>query len=169
PGYCTRKAISALLLPRGGWGERSHGMDPASGERRANYVERARRMAPRIAALGDRIESERRLPPELLVALHEAGLFRMLLPRPFGGAEFDPLSFAMVIEEIAAADASTAWCLGQASGCSMAAAFVAPGVAAEIWRDPDAVLAWGPGSGARAVAVPGGYQVTGEWSFASGG
>jgi indole-3-acetate monooxygenase len=144
-------------------------MSAASGERRADYLDRARRLAPRIAALAERIEAERRLPPELLAALHEAGLFRMLLPRPFGGAELDPLSFAMVIEEVAAADASTAWCLCQASGCSMAAAFLPPEIAAEIWREPHDVLAWGPGAGARAIAVAGGYRVTGEWAFASGG
>ena len=93
----------------------------------------------------------------------------MLLPRAQGGAEVDPVTFVRVIEEIAKADASTAWCLCQASGCSMSAAYLRPDVANEIFgRDPRAVLAWGPGPDARAVAVDGGYRVSGTWSFASG-
>ncbi len=51
----------------------------------------------------------------------------------------------------------------------MFAAYLRPEAAMEIFgRDRKAVLAWGPGP-ARAVVVPGGYRVTGNWSFASGG
>jgi alkylation response protein AidB-like acyl-CoA dehydrogenase len=133
------------------------------------YLERALALAPEIEGLGERIEEERRLPPALVARLHEAGLFRMLLPRALSGGEVDPVTFVSVIEEIAKADASTAWCLCQASGCSMTAAYLEPAVGAEIFgRDPLAVLAWGPGPDARAVAVDGGYRVTGTWSFASG-
>ncbi len=137
---------------------------------RPDYLARVRALAPRIDASADEIEKERRLPPVLLDALVETGFFRMLLPRPFAGAEIDPPSFAQVIEEIAKIDASTAWCLCQTTVCSMVAAFLAPETAQAIFgRDPRAILAWGPGPGARAVAVPGGYRVTGRWSFASGG
>jgi alkylation response protein AidB-like acyl-CoA dehydrogenase len=133
------------------------------------HVERARRLAPEIAACADQIEAERRLPAPLLAALVESGLFRLLLPRSLEGAEVDPVTFVRVIEEIARVDASTAWCLCQASGCSMVAAYLSPAVAAEIFgRDPRAILAWGPGPDARAVAVDGGYRVSGTWSFASG-
>ena len=51
----------------------------------------------------------------------------------------------------------------------MSAAYLPPDVASEVFgKDPRAVLAWGPGPDARAVAVEGGYRVTGMWSFASG-
>jgi alkylation response protein AidB-like acyl-CoA dehydrogenase len=133
------------------------------------YVARARRLAPQIEACADQIEQERRLSQPVLDALFAAGMFRLLLPRSFDGGEVDPATFVAVIEEIAKADASTAWCMCQASGCSMSAAYLPPDVAAEVFgRDPRAVLAWGPGPGARAVAVEGGYRVTGTWSFASG-
>jgi len=132
-------------------------------------VERARRLAPKIEACADQIEQERRLAEPVLDTLFAAGMFRLLLPRSLDGGEVDPATFAAVIEEIAKADASTAWCLCQASGCSMSAAYLPPDVAADVFgRDPRAVLAWGPGPGARAVAVEGGYRVTGTWSFASG-
>lgn len=130
---------------------------------------RARALAPDIAALAERIEAERRLPEELLAALFDAGLYRLLLPRAFAGIESDPVTFVEIIETVAKADASTAWCLCQAAGCSMVAAFVPQAVAATVFgRDRRAVLAWGPGPG-RAVATEGGYRLSGKWSFASGG
>ena len=135
-----------------------------------DYVERACALAPEIEARADQIERERRLPEPVLAALFAAGLFRLLLPRSLDGGEVDPVTFARVMEEIAKADASTAWCLCQAAGCSMSAAYLSHDVAMEIFgRDRRAVLAWGPGPGARAIAVDGGYRVTGTWSFASGG
>ena len=74
-----------------------------------------------------------------------------------------------MIEEIARADGSTAWCIAQASGCSMAAAYVEPAVAKEIFGGKDAVLTWGPvGPTVKATAVEGGYSATGTWSYASG-
>jgi alkylation response protein AidB-like acyl-CoA dehydrogenase len=133
------------------------------------YLERARALRPRIEAQGDLIEEARRLPPALVDALVDAGLFRMLLPRSLDGGELEPAAFVRVIEEIARADASTAWCLCQASGCSMSAAYLSPAVAWEIFgRDRRAILAWGPGPDARAVAADGGYLISGTWSFASG-
>jgi alkylation response protein AidB-like acyl-CoA dehydrogenase len=75
-----------------------------------------------------------------------------------------------VIETIARADASTAWCLGQAGGCAMSAAYLDLPVARAIFgNDPRAVLAWGPGPKVRAIECEGGYKVTGVWAFASGG
>ena len=51
----------------------------------------------------------------------------------------------------------------------MAAAYLEPDVAQEIFGGSDAVLAWGPvGPNAKATAVDGGYRVTGTWPYASG-
>jgi alkylation response protein AidB-like acyl-CoA dehydrogenase len=146
-----------------------NGPESERGDSGDGHVERARALAPAIEAAADQIEEERRLLPAIVSALHDAGLYRLLLPRTLGGSEIDPVTFVRVIETIARADASTAWCLCQASGCSMSAAYLQPDVAREIFGDdPRAVLAWGPGPDARAVAVDGGYRVTGTWSFASG-
>ncbi|WP_424813071.1 acyl-CoA dehydrogenase family protein [Roseococcus sp. YIM B11640] len=131
---------------------------------------RARTVAPAIEAASHRIEAARELPPDLLDALHDARLFRTLLPRSLGGDEATPETYVRVMEVIARADASTAWCIGQASGCSMAAAYVAPEVARRIWAAPTAALAWGAvGPDQIAQVVDGGYRVTGSWPFASGG
>jgi len=135
-----------------------------------DYLEQAREIAPMLAAAADEIEERRELPERIVKALIERGVFRMLLPRSLGGAELHPLSYVQVLEEIAKADPSTAWCLGQNSGCSMTAPYLDPAVAREIFGPPRGILAWGPelpGAG-RGVAVEGGIRVTGRWGFATG-
>jgi alkylation response protein AidB-like acyl-CoA dehydrogenase len=135
-----------------------------------SVIARAEAVRGAVAAASQEIESTRRLPPALLDKLHEAGLFRLLLPRSSSGIETDPLTFFHVIETIARADASTAWCLGQAGGCAMSAAYLDLPVAHAIFgKDPRAVLAWGPGPRVKAIECEGGYSVTGVWSFNSGG
>src|ERR1700761_7342177 len=79
-------------------------------------IARAEAVRDAVSAASGEIESTRRLPPALLDKLHEAGLFRLLLPRSSNGIETDPVTFFHVIETIARADASTAWCLSQAGG-----------------------------------------------------
>ncbi len=133
----------------------------------AAYIARARALAPVIAAQAEEIERRRELPPALRQELIANGFFRLLLPRSLDGAELPPLSFVQVIEEIAKADASTAWCLNQTSGCSMTAAYLKPETAREVFGPPQGILAWGPGPG-EARAVDGGYRVTTTFSFASG-
>lgn len=133
-------------------------------------VARATEAARLVAPMADRIERERRLPDEILERLHALRLFRLLLPRSVDGEEADPITFFHAIETVARADASAAWCLSQAGGCAMAAAYLDPAVAHEVFgADPRAVLAWGPGPRVSAVRVDGGYRVSGAWSFASGG
>jgi alkylation response protein AidB-like acyl-CoA dehydrogenase len=135
-----------------------------------DYLQRARELAPMLAAASDEIEELRELPERIVEALIEGGFFRMLLPRSLGGAELHPLTYVQVLEEIAKADPSTAWCLGQNSGCSMSAPYLDPAVAREIFGPRRGILAWGPdlpGTG-RGVAVEGGIRVTGRWGFATG-
>src|SRR6478735_5086864 len=134
-----------------------------------SVIARAEAFQSAVAAASDEIEQGRRLPPALLDKLHEAELFRLLLPRSSRGIETDPVTFFHVIETIAQADASTAWCLSQAGGCAMSAAYLDLPVAHAIFSDRRAVLAWGPGPRVKAVECEGGYRVTGVWSFASGG
>jgi alkylation response protein AidB-like acyl-CoA dehydrogenase len=134
-----------------------------------SVIARAAALGAAVAAASDEIEAGRRLPPALLDRLHEAELFRLLLPRSSNGIETDPVTFFHVIETIARADGSTAWCLSQAGGCAMSAAYLDLPVARAIFNDPRAVLAWGPGPKVRAIECDGGYRVTGVWAFASGG
>jgi alkylation response protein AidB-like acyl-CoA dehydrogenase len=134
-----------------------------------DWVARARTLGPTIAAAGDEVERLRELPRPLVTALADAGLFRLLQPREFGGGEVTPMEFAETMGEIASHDASTAWCVGQGNGCGAAAAFLDPAVAREIFGPNDGIVAWGPPSGDAVVKkVPGGWRLTGTWAFASG-
>jgi alkylation response protein AidB-like acyl-CoA dehydrogenase len=130
-------------------------------------VERARALAPLIAQEADAIERGRRLTEPVVSALIENGLYRALLPQSVGGAEVPPEVFMQMLEEIAKADASTAWCLGQCNVCAMTSAYLDADAAREIFAAPNSILAWGAIAHAVQV-VPGGYRITARWDFASG-
>lgn len=135
---------------------------------REDVLRRVRGVTGLLKAAGPRIEAGRELPPDVLKAMYDARLFRLLLPRSAGGDEIDLETHAMALEAIASADASTAWVMSQGSGCSMSAAFLSPEAAERWFGAPNAVLAWGAGIQGKAVAVDGGYRVTGTWTFNSG-
>jgi indole-3-acetate monooxygenase len=138
-------------------------------KQQTNWIARARELAPMIEAAAGRAEAERRIAPDVLAAMHAARLFHILLPASLGGGAVDLVTFNQVIETIAAADASPAWCLAQAVASSHTAGFLTPAIAREVFGAPDALVAWGPPAGiAKAVVVDGGYRVTGKWRFASG-
>jgi indole-3-acetate monooxygenase len=138
--------------------------------RESDYIERARALKPLLEEAADEIEEHRQLPPRVVEALVSGGFFKLLLPRSMGGAELHPRTYVQVLEEIAKAEPSTAWSLGQNSGCSMTAPYLDPTIAREVFGPPRGILAWGPelpGAG-RGVAVEGGIRVTGRWGFATG-
>ena len=133
-----------------------------------DYLRWAQELGPELETAAEEIERRRELPEVIVEALIDRGLFRLLLARAFGGAELRPAAYVAVIEEVAKHDASVAWCLGQACGCTMTAAYLDPEVAREIFDGKRGIVAWGPPGPAEARAVPGGYRLTGTWSFASG-
>jgi alkylation response protein AidB-like acyl-CoA dehydrogenase len=130
-------------------------MDEVAGAGAACLV-RARGLIPLLRGAADRIEAGTELPPNVPDAMFDAGMFKLLLPRAFGGFELAPLEYIQCVEAIAEGDASAAWCMNQGSGCSMASAYVAPEVAREIWGGKRDVVAWGQGPGAKAIRTQGG-------------
>jgi len=132
-----------------------------------DLVDRARSLQPLIAREADEIERTRRLTPAVTSALIENGLYRSLLPKSLGGIEAPLEVFMRMQEEIAKADASTAWCIGQCSVCAMTAAYLDPDAANEIFNVAPGILAWGA-IAHEVRAVPGGYQANARWEFASG-
>src|SRR6201995_1749855 len=128
---------------------------------------RARALQPLIASEADEIERTRRLTPAVTQALIENELYRALLPKSFGGSEAPLEIFMQMQEEIAKADASTSWCLGQCAVCAMTAAYLERDAAEEIFNPPPCILAW-CAIAHEVKVVPGGYMANARWDFASG-
>jgi alkylation response protein AidB-like acyl-CoA dehydrogenase len=134
-----------------------------------DLVASARRLAPRINAAREEMERLRHIPAQLADALADAGLYRMYLPDALGGFELEPRKVFEVIEEVSKADASVGWCLMNANGMTLGAAWLTPEVGLEMFGQPPNIRA----SGSfrllgRAWPVEGGYKVEGRWNFASG-
>src|SRR5262245_1701646 len=134
----------------------------------ADPVSRARDLGPGITAAADAIERTQRIPEPLLSQMHAARICRMLLPRSVDGDEVPPWVYLHAIEELSRHDGSVGWNVFVANSSALIAPFIAEDAARTIFRDPRAVIAWGPPNQNKATAVPGGYRVTGEWGFASG-
>ena len=129
-----------------------------------DLVERARALAPLIRQEADEIERSRRLTEPVVTALVENGLYRALLPKSLGGAEVPLATFMQMQEEIAKADASTAWCLGQCSVCAVISAYIDHDAADEIFNTRQGILAWGAVNHDVRVE-PGGYRANARWEF----
>src|SRR6516225_11870627 len=131
-------------------------------------VEAARRIAPVIQEHNQEAERERRLSPPVLAALHEAGLLRMCTPRSLGGLEVDPLTRALVIEEISGYDTAAGWTLCNPLDWAYLCARLPDAGAEEIYsRSANVVIAAQFGRPMQAVPVPGGYRITGRAPFVS--
>lgn len=134
-------------------------------------LESVRSLEPTIRACAVESERDRKLPAALVRQLAEAGLFRMYMPGDLDGAELDPISRMEIIEELARADASVAWCVEIGSGIAwIMSGWLHHEAARQILcSDYNAVVG---GSitinGGRAMAVEGGYIATGRWAWGSG-
>lgn len=136
--------------------------------RGAASVEAVRRLGPTIREHADTFERERCLTEPVVRGLVEAGVFRMLMPRSLGGDELDPITACRVVEEVAIQDGAVGWC-AMIGACNGLFGGLLPAAGArEIYADPDVVLAGTFRPAGVAVAVDGGYRVTGRWPFASG-
>ena len=133
------------------------------------FLDTARELAGQVAANADRIDCERQIPPELAAEIADKGFFRLLLPRSLGGAELSHLDFLRILQVFAEADGSTAWCINQNSVFATASVIIPEQTAREIWGDGRAVVANGPPiSSVKAIAVDGGYRLSGCWNFSTG-
>jgi indole-3-acetate monooxygenase len=131
-------------------------------------VDAARALIPQIRAAAEEIEAHRRLPGPVVDAMKRAGIFRMAMPREWGGPELDPLSQIRVIEALSYADGSAGWCAMINSDGGYFSAYLEPSVAREMYRDLDAPTGGSLLFTGRAEAVDGGYRINGRWPFVSG-
>jgi alkylation response protein AidB-like acyl-CoA dehydrogenase len=116
----------------------------------------------------DEAERLRRLPPDTVEALAEAGLFTMCLPEVYGGAGGGPVVLIDAVQEIAEADGAAGWCAGIASTTSSLAAYLAPDVARKVFATPATATGGVFAPNATGVRVSGGFRTTGRWQWGSG-
>lgn len=128
----------------------------------------ARRIAPRAAALAERIERERELPAELVGELVDAGLLALCLPRSLGGLEVEPGEMVRVLAELGRGDGATGWCAMIASTSSLLGAYLPPQDAELIYAGGRAVTGGVFAPRGRAERRDGAFLVSGRWSFVSG-
>jgi alkylation response protein AidB-like acyl-CoA dehydrogenase len=134
----------------------------------SSVLEAVRTLEPRIRAASDAIEDNRCLPPELARCLMEAGVFRMGVPRVYGGPELDPMAQVRVVEELARIEGAVGWLSMISSAGSFLAAFLKPEPAQRLFGGVDSVLAGQLRPPQRADVTDGGYRVSGTFHFASG-
>jgi indole-3-acetate monooxygenase len=137
-------------------------------ERSIRTLDAVRELAPKIRAAADEIEQGRRLPLHLVREMQRAGVFRMAMPRAWGGPELDFISQMQVIEALSIADASVGWCVVIGADGGYMTAYIDQTVAREMYADIDAVTAVTFAPPGKAVKTKDGFIVNGRWPFASG-
>jgi len=133
-----------------------------------HFLQAASGLGPAILSERENVEQRRGLPSGLVETMRDAGLFSLWLPKALGGPELTVLDFVRVIEAIARADGSVGWCAAIGACYSRFAGYLAEPVARDIYGTGTAILAGTLNPTGRAAAVPGGYKVTGQWSYGSG-
>ena len=134
-----------------------------------DMVAAARALRPQIVAARDEIEETQRLPPDLVSAMDDAGLFRIYVPKSLGGPESDPLTALRAVEQLSIADGSVGWCCLIAGSISLYMGWMDAETARGIVGNPPALRGAGsfrPEGTAR--ISDGGFVVNGRWDFASG-
>ncbi len=82
------------------------------------------RIRPILEECGPQAEAERALPDAAYDAMIDAGLFRMLSPKAFGGFELHPVEAYRVVEAVARIDSAAAWNLNQSYAVATVAAWL---------------------------------------------
>ena len=131
------------------------------------WLEKARSLAPLVETWAGAAEQERRLPQPLFEAVRDAGLFRLIKPRAFGGEEARLEEVLGVIEELSRQDGSLGWNVMIGTFSGLLADYLPEEAACVVFGGPG-VVAGSFAPNGQAVAAPDGYRVSGRWSFASG-
>ncbi len=130
-------------------------------------LERAAELEPLVRENAPKAEADRRLSAAVADALRDAGFYRMFRPHSRGGLDLDPVTGFRVIEEFARMDSAAGWNLAIANATELFGAWYSDEVTEQSFGQPETVMAgaWNPPR--RAVAVDGGYHVSGTTVFSS--
>jgi 3-hydroxy-9,10-secoandrosta-1,3,5(10)-triene-9,17-dione monooxygenase len=136
---------------------------------RAALVEQARSVIPLLTANARRTETERRIPEESIDAMREAGIFRIMQPRRFGGLQADLRTKLEVTRELARGCGSTAWAVSLMNASSYLVGLWSEQAQKDVWgENPDNRIAGAFNPAERTEVVDGGFLISGKWPFSSG-
>ena len=132
-------------------------------------IQAAKDMIPYLQETAQKAEDERRIPDETVAMMQEAGLFRVLQPKRWGGYEMDPQVFFEVQMALAQGCMSTAWIYGVIAVHNWQIALFDLQAQEDVWNDDTSVLiasSYMPVG--KVEEVDGGFKFSGRWAFSSG-
>jgi alkylation response protein AidB-like acyl-CoA dehydrogenase len=133
------------------------------------YIERAEALLPLLRQHAARDDESRCVHPDVIAAMKQAGLLRILQPRRLGGAALDLRTVHRVVRTLATAAPSASWVLMVLVGHNWVLGMFDERVQDEIAADdPETAIAGSLAPTGRAVRVDGGWRVSGRCPFASG-
>jgi 3-hydroxy-9,10-secoandrosta-1,3,5(10)-triene-9,17-dione monooxygenase len=142
---------------------------PEPGLTQEEVVQRARDMIPILRERQEECERIGRLPDETSRAFVEAGFYRILQPRRFGGYEFDLPTFTRVAIALARGCPASGWTFTLTAGhAHMLAALWSEEGQIDIYGADGEVRMPGRFRPGTATPVDGGYRVSGTWDYVSG-
>ena len=121
-----------------------------------------------VTARRDEFDQLGHVPRDIVATMKKAGIFRSGTPRKFGGEALAPAPFLAMVERISKADGSAGWVAAFGSANTYLAALPIETQRKIYASGPDQVYAGGLYPLQEAKAVPGGWEITGRWHFASG-
>jgi alkylation response protein AidB-like acyl-CoA dehydrogenase len=133
-----------------------------------DVIARATALVPLIREHAEKSSQERRLVPEVVDALDEAGLFKLLVPRRLGGLETNLRTMMECVAEVGRGDGSTAWTVALVSVCTWFATTFSDEAQQEMYATPDAKACGVFSPPLKSERVEGGYLVSGRWPYSSG-
>src|SRR4029453_17880107 len=126
-------------------------------------------MFPALRERAAEVERARRLPQSTVAELQSAGLFKLFVPRRFGGQETSVRTFLDVTAELAPGGGSPGWGNALINICGWLGSLYPERTQHEVWgADADARIAGVLTPSATATATDGGLMLNGRWTFASG-
>lgn len=133
-------------------------------------LERVRAMRPILRERQSVCEEIGRLPEETNREFAEAGFYRILQPRRFGGYEFDVRDFMRVMTEVSRGCSDSGWVLTLTAGhpASFLAGFEEKAQREVYGETGDARVPGAAMPSGTAIPAAGGYTVKGAWDYCSG-
>ncbi|GGC06914.1 acyl-CoA dehydrogenase [Novosphingobium endophyticum] len=134
-----------------------------------SLLETARGMIPALKSRAKACVEGRDVPAETIAELKDAGLFRILQPRRWGGYEMHPNDFFEVQKALAQGCMSTGWMYGVVGCHPYELALFHDEAQQEVWGSDTSVLvssSYQPVG--KVTPVEGGYRLSGHWGFSTG-